>query len=220
MPALGRTVTEEVIQKDHDALDAGEFARAYLNRRTGGGRPVFDAGTWAAGHDPGSQLVGTPCFAVDVTPDRAWSSIGVAGRRGDRLIHLEVVEHRQGVDWVVGRLRALAERWNPWPVVLDAGSPAYSLLVDLRGLSVPTTVTGAREYGAACGQLYDAVVGLEIRHLDQPVLNAAVRSARKRVLGDAWAWARRAGGDVSPLVAVTLARYGLVKAGEGSFQIL
>jgi phage terminase large subunit-like protein len=220
MPALGRTVTEETIQSDHDAMDSGEFARAYLNRRTGGGRPVFDAGTWAAGVDPGSQMVGTPCFAVDVTPDRAWSAIAVAGRRGDRKVHVEVVEHSPGVDWVVGRLRQLAERWQPWPVVVDAGSPAYSLLVDLRALSVDSETVGAREYAAACGQFYDAVVGGEVRHLDQPVLNQAVRSARKRVLGDAWAWARRSGGDTSALVAVTLARYGLVKAGGGTVQIL
>ncbi|HEY2301027.1 MAG TPA: hypothetical protein VGH66_04005 [Acidimicrobiales bacterium] len=220
MPALGHTVTEEVIRTDHDSMDAGEFARAYLNRRTGGGRPVFDAGTWADACSPSSRFGGTPCFAIDVTPDRAFASIGVAGRREDRKIHVEVVEHRPGVDWVPGRLRELYERWNPWPVVLDAGSPAYSLLIDLRALSVKAETTGAREYAAACGQFYDAVVGGEVRHLDQPVLNGAVRAARKRVLGDAWAWARRSGGDVSPLVAVTLARYGLVKAGGGGFQIL
>ena len=52
MPALGRTVTEEVIQADHDAMPPDEFARAYLNKRTGGGRPVFDVGTWQACRDP------------------------------------------------------------------------------------------------------------------------------------------------------------------------
>jgi hypothetical protein len=52
------------------------------------------------------------------------------------------------------------------------------------------------------------------------VLNSAVAAARKRALGDAWAWARKVGGDVSPLVAVTLARWGLVKAGRGEPQIL
>jgi hypothetical protein len=73
----------------------------------------------------------------------------------------------------------------------------------------------------ACGAFYDAVVAGTLAHLDQPVLLAAVTSARRRILGDAWAWGRRAGGDVSPLCAVTLARWGLVKAGgDGSAQIL
>jgi hypothetical protein len=220
MPALGYTVTEKVIQVDHDAMDPAEFARAYLNRRAGGGRPVFDVATWQACRDPGSKLAGVPCFALDVTPDRAWAAIGVAGRRQDRRQHVEIVEHRPGVDWVVGRLRELYERWNPWPVVVDGLSPAYSLVDELERLSVKTAATSAREYAAAAGQFYDAVVGAAVAHLDQPILNVAVGAARKRVLGDAWVWARRAGADTSPLVAVTLARYGLVKAGEGAPQIL
>jgi hypothetical protein len=221
MPALGRTVTEAVVQADHDAMDPGEFARAYLNRRTGGGRPVFDAGTWQGCRDLGSSFAGVPCFAVDVSPgpSRA-TAIGVAGWRPDRRPHVEVVEHRDGTDWVPGRLRELSERWNPWPVVVDGLSPAHSLVDEVERLSVKTDTTTAREYADACGQFYDAVVGGKVRHLDHPVLNSAVGAARKRVIGDAWVWARRTDSDVSPLVAVTLARYGLVKAGDGSPQIL
>jgi len=58
------------------------------------------------------------------------------------------------------------------------------------------------------------------RHLEQPILNLAVFAARKRPLGDAWAWARKTGGDISPLVAVTLSHWGLVKSGQGQVQIL
>jgi hypothetical protein len=221
MPALGRTVTEEVIRADHDALDPAEFARAYLNRRSGAGRPVISAAQWAGARDPSSQLQGTPCFAVDVTPDRAYAAIGVAGWRRDRRVHIEVVDHRPGTDWVMPRLEELYERWRPVPVVIDPVSPAGSLLIGLAALSIPTETVNARDYAAACGQLFDAVAGSPtLTHLDQPVLNMAVTAVRKRVLGDAWAWARRVGGDISPLVAVTLARYGLVKAGDsGEFRI-
>jgi hypothetical protein len=120
-------------------------------------------------------------------------------------------------------MKELYRKWNPWPVVIDPASPAASLLVDLASLSIKVESTGAREYAQACEHFYDAVVTdatPTLTHIDQPVLNAAVGAARKRVLGDAWAWARRIGGDVCPLVAVTLARYGLVKAGRGSIQIL
>jgi phage terminase large subunit-like protein len=222
MPALGRTVTEEVIQADHDAMAPDEFARAYLNRRTVAGSPVIDAALWQSSRDPTSQVAGMPCFALDVTPDRSWASIAVAGWRPDRRVHLEVVEHRPGTDWVAGRLAELDARWSPWPVVIDPGSPAGSLLIDLAALGVRTETLSARDYAAACGQFYDAVISAVpvIAHLDQPVLNVAVAGARKRVLGDAWAWARKVGADVSPLVAVTLARYGLVKAGDAKPQIL
>jgi hypothetical protein len=219
MPALGYTITEAVVQIDHDALASDEFARAYLNRRQGGGPPVIDAGTWAACLDPHSQLTGLPCFAVDVTPDRAWGAIGVAGWRGNHSTHVEVVAHQPGTDWIVPRLTDLVKRWRPWPVVIDPASPAGSLLIDLASLGIPTDTVTARDYAAACGQLFDAVIGRQLVHLDQPVLSQAVAAARKRVLGDAWAWGRRTGGDVCALVAITLARYGLMKGGDSEFRI-
>jgi phage terminase large subunit-like protein len=220
MPALGHTVTEEVIRADHDSLDPAEFARAYLNRRATAGRPVISGQLWAACRDPRSTLSGMPCFALDMTPDRSAAAIAVCGYRGDRRRHTEVVEHRPGAEWVTGRLSALQSRWAALPVVVDPGSPAGALLIDLAAAGVQTETLSAREYAQACGQFFDAVKEGALAHLDQPVLNAAVNSARKRVLGDAWAWARKTGGDISPLVAVTLAQWGLVKAGQGSPQIL
>jgi phage terminase large subunit-like protein len=219
MPALGHTVTEEVIRADHDSLDPNEWARAYLNRRATGGRPVISGQLWSACRDPRSQLRGLPCFAVDMTPDRSAAAIAVAGWRADRRRHVEVVEHRSGSEWVPERLRALVRRWAPLPVVIDPGGPAGGLLIDLEAASVPTETLSAREYGQACGMFFDAVRDSGIAHLDQPVLNAAVTSARKRILGESYAWARRTGGDISPLVAVTLANWGLVKAGQGVPQI-
>jgi hypothetical protein len=201
-------------------MDPAEFARAYLNRRAATGRPVFDAASWQACRDPRSSLAGLPCFAVDVTPDRSAASIGVAGWRPDRRRHIEIVEHRPGTDWVVDRLQALVRRWQPLPVICDPASPAGSLLVDLAASGVPTETVSAREYAQGCGQLYDAVTAGQVAHLEQPVLTQAVGAARKRVLGDAWAWARKTGGDISPLVAVTLAHWGLVKSGQGDPQIL
>jgi hypothetical protein len=49
-----------------------------------------------------------------------------------------------------------------------------------------------------------------LRHLAQPELSIAVDAARRRKVGDAWAWHRRdTSQDISPLVAATLALYGL-----------
>ena len=220
MPALGLTVPEATIAADHDALERSEFNRAYLNRRAPMGRAVIDPGHWAACRDPRSQLRGVPCFAIDVTPDRSLASIAVAGWRQDRRRHIEVVEHRPGTEWVCARARALQDRWGPLAFVVDPSSPAGSLVLDLGAAGVATDTCNAREYAQACGLLYDAVGDAEVAHLDQPALNGAASSARKRVIADAWGWARRSGGDISPLVAVTLAHWGLVKAGNGLPQVL
>jgi hypothetical protein len=63
----------------------------------------------------------------------------------------------------------------------------------------------------ACGQLADAIRQGTAVHLDQPPLTGALNSARTRRVGDAWTLDRTASPvDVSPLCAVTWARWGLV----------
>ena len=62
------------------------------------------------------------------------------------------------------------------------------------------------------GLFFDAVVHEEsVRHRAQPPLDAAVLGASQRPLGDAWTWGRRSPvpWEFSPLVAVTLASWGL-----------
>jgi hypothetical protein len=64
----------------------------------------------------------------------------------------------------------------------------------------------ATEHGRACATIFDLVEQGKLRHLGTSELRAAVKGAKTRELGDAWAWARsKSSVDISPLVAVTLA---------------
>jgi hypothetical protein len=220
MPALGRTVTVDTIRADHDALEPGEFARAYLNRRGVSGSPVIPTLAWAACGDPHSQAGSSVTVAFDVTPERSYASIGVASRAHSGKLHVEVIDRRPGTDWVVARLVELQSRWRPWSITYDPASPAGSLRLDLAAADVIADGVEARSYAQACGAFYDDVVNGRIVHLHQPILDAAAAAGRKRNTGDAWCWARRSGGDVSALVAVTLARWALAAIGEGEAQIL
>jgi hypothetical protein len=84
------------------------------------------------------------------------------------------------------------------------------LLHELKEADVPVAMVGGTEYANACGLIYDLVDQERIRHLGTPELNGAVRVAKKRDLGDAWAWSRkRSSSDISPLVAATLALWGV-----------
>jgi hypothetical protein len=211
MPALGSLIDLETVASDHAAMDAGEFARAYLNRWSPGGVPVFQLAEWVACLDPRSSSHQAPAFGVDVSPDRGHSSIAVAAGRDDGRIHLELVDRRAGTDWLVGRVAELLERHHPVALTLDPSGPAGSLVTDLTRLErvPPLVLTTARQYAAACGALYDDVTTRRIAHRGQPALDDAVVSARRRSVGDAWVWARPADGvDPSPLIAATLARYG------------
>ena len=211
-PAMGIRISAEHIGRELAALsgDVDWFRQERLSiwpKRVPDG--VFNDDQWNACQDEASVMLDPVCFGVDVSLDRSWAAISVAGRRDDGLTHVELVDYRRGTSWVVERVRELVERWNPGAVVVDAGGPAGSLLADFEAARVPVVLTSARDVAQACGSFFDGVDGGFIRHLGQSDLSAAALSARRRPLGDAWAWARKSSTDVdiSPLVSATLAHW-------------
>lgn len=219
-PALGIRITEETIEREYRSMSPEGFARERLGvwpKRRGRGI-LIDPRAWARLADAESTVGDDVCFAVDVTPLRDHSAIVAYGRRADGLGHGEVIDHRPGTEWVIERLRVLRDRWRPVGIVLDPRGPALSLLLDLeragfrRAEEIPrrgdVVLLSTSEAAAACGQLVDAVAQGDIRHRDQAPLNIAVAGAKTRPLGDAWGWARRAASvDISPLCALTIARW-------------
>jgi hypothetical protein len=164
---------------------------------------IFPAELWTSAADPTIKPTGAIRYAIDASPDLKSAAIAVSdGHVG------AVVEHHPGVFWLPNMLAALvAER--PGEVWLDPRGPINALLVDLEELDITWHEVSAQEHAQACGGLLAAVLnGTGFRHPGQPVLDAAVSGATRRPYGDAWAWNRRtATEDISPLVAVTIARW-------------
>jgi hypothetical protein len=215
-PALGYRITMQFLRRERLALGDEEFAREHLGIGGAAKVPaVIDAKTWARLADAKSEMTDPVAFAVEVSWDRTHTSISAAGHRKDGRAHLELVDRRPGTSWAVDRLVELDKRWKPKAIVVDPGSPAGALITGLQEAGIePLLVTG-REFAQACGWVYDCAQPKEdlIRHRGQSELAAAVDTARKRPLGDLWAWDRRAVSevDVSPLVAATLALFGVGK---------
>jgi len=208
MPALGITIDVDTIAADFETMDGAEFGRAYLNRWAPKGVPVFALDQWLACLDPRAAIAGAIAFGVDVAPDRSTASIGAAGAGGAGAVAVELVDRRAGTDWIRARLGELAEKWRPVGVALDPASPAGSLIPELLSARLPLMFCTGRAYGQACGAIYDDVQQGRLRHRGQPALDDAVVGARKRNLGDAWAWARTPdAADPAPLIASTLARW-------------
>ncbi|RSN13812.1 terminase [Streptomyces sp. WAC 01325] len=214
-PAVGYRLPVE--RTMHRRLTMGDAL--YARERLGVGEyPSDSAETWqvigedvwralaAAESQPGEPLA----MAIDMTPERSHAAIGVAGEwRGGT--HVEVVDHRPGTGWILDRAADLHEKWKPRCWVIDAAGPAGSLIADIEErLGVKVVQPKARDVAVACGRFYDAVTEQSLSHLDQAPLATALAGAQKRPLGDAWAWARRiVSVDISPLVTVTLAKWGL-----------
>lgn len=201
MPALGHTITEEVVRHARATMSEGDFRRSWLNQQTTSDERVIPVGVWDRVCDPAVRPEGRFVFAVDVTPDRSAATIAVSDQEG----RCEVVDHRPGVSWTVDRLRELALKWDA-PIVLDGYGPAGSLMEALDGGGVRAERLLTRQVANACGVFYDAVSDRKIQIRRSELLDAAIAAARRRTTGDAWAWARSdTSVDISPLMAVTLA---------------
>lgn len=234
-PALGIRITAEYIEAEQRALDARSFAVERLgvgewpSTETGGDQKI-SLSAWRAPMliDRRSKLEDPVCLSFDVTPDRAWASIGVAGNREDGLGHLEVIEHRRTTAWVVDRLVELVLKHDPVAIVWDTRSPAAALENKLRvALEDAAALTddllipvGSADFAQACGMLVDEVDQQAVRHGDQPELASAIKGATARKLGDeAFLWSRKNSGvDISTLVAVTLARWGFLTQRPAEFE--
>ena len=208
-PGHPHRITEQTIADERAMMSDEGIARERMGiwgRRDV--ETVISMADWLACADPQSRREGAVVFAADAPPDRSSAGIGVAGRREDQLPHVEVVEEAPGVDWVAGRLIELGHRHDAG-VILDGASAVAAYADDIAAAGVQVTITGPRDMAQACGRFYDTVLAGGLRHIEQAPLAAALGSATKRKLGDAWAWQRRDAANISPLVCVTLALWGL-----------
>lgn len=213
-PGMGIRISEEHIAREHRSMAAKTFAVERLN--IGDWPDVEDHDdqritlqAWARLADPDSEALDPVCLAIDVTPSRSHAAISAAGRRRDRLHHVETIDHRPGTGWVVDRIVALKAKHKPAKIIVDERSPAASLLPEFARRKIRVTLVNSKEHGQACGVMLDLVRQDALRHLGTPELAEAIAGAKTRTLGDAFAWSRtRSTADISPLVAGTLALWG------------
>lgn len=192
-------------------LDLSTFAREHLNvwaelSTVYGIDPI----TWAACRDdaarPGAEL----CVSLDITPERDHGTLCVAGDVDGRVA-IEVIDSSADVVRLVQTAVDTAVRWGA-PVVIDRGSPAANAVPLFERSGCAVRLLTLPDYVRACGDFHDAVVHGLLTHRGDYRLTDAVAAATKRRVGDAWVWQRRAGADITPLTAATLARWGIVGA--------
>ena len=202
MPGLGYTITEAAIAHTRSTMADGEWRRAFGNQRTKSAERVIPEATWRLVQStlaPSAPLV----FAVEVSPDRDWCAIVAAGHADGRPC-VELIDYRPAVSWAVARLAQLCAD-HGGRVVVDPRSAAGPLLADLRSAGVQVTEVASTDVTQACGVFYDLVADCGLWVRSDPRFDAALNVAVKQPVGDAWRWGRKAGGDVAPLMAATLA---------------
>ncbi len=173
---------------------------------------VIPANSWTVCRDATSEI-DRGRIALAVGPGGSWAAIGLAGEREDGSLHLEVVRHAMGTDWVLEAARAGVDRFGP--LLVDAYGPTMAVLTELEQAGVEVEQLDLTGVKRACAELQHDVKNCRVRHLGQPELDSAVAGVGIRTVGEGWVFSAKASAvDVSPLLAVTLAAHGARVAGS------
>lgn len=221
-PALGSRISLDYLSEEFATMPSTEFVRERLGvwdePDTVDSAAISDE-AWGsclnASSTPNDESL---VFSVDVPPSRESATICVASKLEDGKVHIEVVEQGLGLSWVAIRLAQLLEAYPLARLVLDSGGAAGTLLPELKKHRVRPNLIGMRDYAQACGMFFDAVCSGDLVHIGQWQLDEAVGASSVRPLGDSlWKWNRRKQiVDISPLVAATIAFYGVLHWSNGS----
>lgn len=173
----------------------------------GSDRATIDAIVWAACRSdlaPGERIA----LSLDITPERDRGALVSAGLVGE-LTPIEVLEAGSDVEHLITRTVEVAAKHNA-TVVIDRGSPAASAIPKLEKAGVNVRLIPLDGYKSACHDFFDAARSATLTHNGDYRLTDAVASAIKRTVGDGWVWKRRGGADITPLIAATEARWGVL----------
>lgn len=168
---------------------------------------------WKAGEDyvdddNSSTIAQHAYLSADLSPDRAWGAIAVAGYRADGNLHGEVLEFAQGPWWIPDELARYAAELGLKKVYLDASGAIGNLIPDIQALGLEVILIGTNDRIAADSGLVDDINAHRFFHLGQAELTAAARGATKRPMRMGKAWAFGWGtAPLAPLIAVSNARW-------------
>lgn len=152
-----------------------------------------------------TPLAGKSRLALDISADRTWTSVCLAGERADGLIHVEVTKSFPDMPRGIAFAAQAAAKLGVSVVV----SASAQLTEPLRNAGVHVVEMKAAEQAGACSAMIDATRGEApmIRHRGDTQLTKALALAETKPYGDAgMVWVRRGvDGDISPLTAVSMA---------------
>ena len=243
-PALhAGLIDEEAIEYDRKTLGdkfAGE-ALGHWPRERHDGWIVIPKEAWEAAHDPHSQLLDPVCFALATDKDRNWTSIAAAGKRGDGLWHVEVIDRRPSVSWAYARVAELLAKWRNCGLAIVASGPAGALIPDIEARTVgdrsggkPIEVVKAsvQDFAKASGMFHTGLTG--VAGPDEPdpkrfrwrcasqyrsAVDAAVKDSAKKTTGDVWTFERDVEGVDTPmdsLESMAVALWGFASFGQNA----
>lgn len=204
-PSLGYTVELEALlsasKTDPDEEFLTECMCVHVKTLSGG---VIPEALWEARKDVASEAVGWVGLGVDASPKLASAAVAMVGYREDGKRHWQLLRHDAGSDWVAGYITGLG--LNHVGVGVDPAGPAGALIPALQAAKVKVVDVTGRTLVQAWGSFDAAVREDGGCHLGQQAVADAIKDASTPPSGDVEKFSRRKStGDISPLVALTVA---------------
>jgi phage terminase large subunit-like protein len=189
-PSLGYLITEKAIRAESNAMSQDSFNKMRLGWIPGvDAQRVFTDDEWNALAIKEVKLPEEPelVYAVKFAPDRSSVTLAV-GVPIDEKIHVEIVERKrmsEGIAWLV---KWLLDRWRNCNQIIIDGAAGQGLLIEELLRSEPKMkkrilTPNVREAGSAYALFYQAIQDGTLTHYNQPILNTAIRTAKRRDIG-------------------------------------
>lgn len=201
IPSLGITVDIETIRHARRTMTDNEFRRAWLNTWTQATELAIPAPAWNKAQEIKTKPGGELAYCLDISLDRAISSIAVA----DELGRLEVIETRPGTGWVVDRLTEIVGK-HGGRVAIDMYGPAGAYAPLLEAAKITVEKYALKDICHAANRFYDALIEGRVKIRPNENLDRAAQAVRKKPIGSSWLWARNDPAvDLTPLLAASVA---------------
>lgn len=198
------------LERRYSQMPLPQFAREYLCIwPMDAATTAIDMEAWNDAARPTPFMPDKYGWSYDCAPDGSSAALVAAWREPNGEGWFEVIDHRQGTDWLIAAIREIQNSGQNFPVVYDRIGA---------NMDVATRLDSARPALRSKGLFFmQGVVPAEaafvrelkegrLRHSNQVSLNSALRGATWRITEGARLWGRKASSsDLSPAVAAALA---------------
>lgn len=189
-PSLGYRLTEKAIKAEAGAMSQDSFNKMRLGWIPGlDAQRIFTDDEWNELAIPEVKLPENPqlVYAVKFAPDRSSVTLAVGVVMLDK-VHVEIVERKrmsEGISWLV---RWLLDRWKNCNKIIIDGAAGQGLLIEElvrseKRISKRILAPNVKEAGSAYAMFYQAIQDKTLTHYNQPILNSAIRTAKRRDIG-------------------------------------
>jgi phage terminase large subunit-like protein len=189
-PSLGYLITEKAIRAEAGAMSQDSFNKMRLGWIPGvDAQRVFTDDEWNALAIKEVKLPPEPelVYAIKFAPDRSAVTLAVGVPMAEK-IHVEIIERKRMSDGIAWLVRWLLDRWKNCNQIIIDGAAGQGLLIEELLRSEPKMkkrilAPNVKEAGSAYALFYQAIQDGTLTHYNQPLLNSAIRTAKRRDIG-------------------------------------